>query len=152
WTHNPDGQIHPLRDDARRRQAESSPRGGRGMEGPMRRVHGVTMLMAGLAVLGGASSASALPPVPGFESGQVRPLSLSPSGKLLYAVNTPAAEVSVFAVQPHGLQLVGTVQVGLEPVAVAVRSEHEAWVVNHLSDSVSVVRLDQAGGSAHLRV
>ncbi len=32
--------------------------------------------------------------------------------------------------------------VGLEPVAVAARSNDEAWVVNHLSDSVSVVKLD----------
>ena len=32
--------------------------------------------------------------------------------------------------------------VGLEPVAVAERNANEVWVVNHLSDSVSVVRLD----------
>ena len=30
---------------------------------------------------------------------------------------------------------------GLEPVAVAARSNDEVWVVNHLSDSVSVVTL-----------
>ena len=28
---------------------------------------------------------------------------------------------------------------GLEPVAVAARSDGEVWVVNHLSDSVSIV-------------
>src|SRR5262249_51169861 len=33
----------------------------------------------------------------------------------------------------------GSVSVGLEPVAVAVRSQTEVWVVNHLSDSVSVI-------------
>jgi len=33
----------------------------------------------------------------------------------------------------------GSVPVGLEPVAVAARSDAEVWVVNHLSDSVSVV-------------
>ena len=37
---------------------------------------------------------------------------------------------------------------GLEPVAVASRSNAqghtEAWVVNHLSDSVSVVEIDDA--------
>ena len=32
--------------------------------------------------------------------------------------------------------------VGLEPVAVAARTNQEAWVVNHLSDSVSIVQLD----------
>jgi len=31
------------------------------------------------------------------------------------------------------------VQVGLEPVAVAVRNDEEVWVTNLLSDSVSVV-------------
>ena len=34
---------------------------------------------------------------------------------------------------------VGSVVVGLEPVAVAARSDNEVWVVNHLSDSVSIV-------------
>ena len=33
----------------------------------------------------------------------------------------------------------GSVVVGLEPVAVAVRNDNEVWVVNHLSDSVSIV-------------
>ncbi len=35
--------------------------------------------------------------------------------------------------------------VGLEPVAVAARSDDEVWVVNHLSDSVSVVQLGLTG-------
>ena len=40
--------------------------------------------------------------------------------------------------------------VGLEPVAVAVRSPTEVWVVNHLSDSVSVVTLSRdAARDAH---
>src|SRR5262249_44049679 len=34
---------------------------------------------------------------------------------------------------------VAAVQVGLDPVAVAARSNTEVWVVNHLSDSVSIV-------------
>ena len=38
----------------------------------------------------------------------------------------------------------GSVPVGLEPVAVAARSDDEVWVVNHLSDSVSIVELDDA--------
>src|SRR5262249_48969760 len=35
----------------------------------------------------------------------------------------------------------GTVPVGYEPVAVAARTDTEVWVVNHLSDSVSIVDL-----------
>jgi DNA-binding beta-propeller fold protein YncE len=76
-----------------------------------------------------------------FESGQVRPLALSPDGKRLFAVNTPDNRLEIFDVSKHGLKRVGSVLVGLEPVAVAVRSNTEVWVVNHLSDSVSVVDL-----------
>jgi YVTN family beta-propeller protein len=74
-----------------------------------------------------------------FESGQVRPLALSPSGKLLFALNTPDNRLEVFRVHQGSLIHRGSVSVGLEPVAVAARSETEVWVVNHLSDSVSVV-------------
>jgi YVTN family beta-propeller protein len=74
-----------------------------------------------------------------FESGQVRPLALSPAGTKLFAVNTPDNRLEVFDVGAAGLTHSASVPVGLEPVAVAARSEDEVWVVNHLSDSVSVV-------------
>ncbi|MDI1442580.1 hypothetical protein [Polyangium sp. 6x1] len=74
-----------------------------------------------------------------FESGQVRPLALSPNGQRLYAVNTPDNRLEVFHVTTSGLLHIGSVTVGLEPVAVAARNDSEVWVVNHLSDSVSVV-------------
>jgi DNA-binding beta-propeller fold protein YncE len=90
---------------------------------------------------------SATSPYTLFESGQVRPLALSPSGKLLFAVNTPDNRLEVFKVGSSGLIHRGSVPVGLEPVAVAARSDEEAWVVNHLSDSVSVVKLVQDGRS-----
>jgi len=74
-----------------------------------------------------------------FESGQVRPLALSPDGSRLFAVNTPDGRLEIFNIGPAGLEPAGSVAVGLEPVAVAARSDGEVWVVNHLSDSVSVV-------------
>jgi len=77
-----------------------------------------------------------------FESGQVRPLALAPNGRLLFACNTPDNRLEVFRVSRHGLRSLGSVAVGLEPVAVAARTDREVWVVNHLSDSVSIVRLD----------
>ena len=83
-----------------------------------------------------------------FESGQVRPLALSPSGKLLFAANTPDDRLEVFRVGSHGLEPLASIPVGLEPVAVAARSDDEIWVVNHLSDSVSVVKLTQGGTAA----
>ena len=84
-----------------------------------------------------------------FETGQVRPLALSPSGKYLYAVNTPDNRLEVFQITSTGLTPLTSVPVGLEPLAVAARSDEEVWVVNHLSDSVSVVNLstDNTRGS-----
>jgi DNA-binding beta-propeller fold protein YncE/mono/diheme cytochrome c family protein len=76
-----------------------------------------------------------------FESGQVRPLALSPDGTRLLATNTPDNRVEIFRVEAGGLVHAGSVPVGLEPVAVAMPSNDEAWVVNHLSDSVSIVDL-----------
>ena len=77
-----------------------------------------------------------------FESAPVRPLALSADGRRLYAVNTPAGQLDVFAVSDQGLVLIDSVAVGLEPVAVALNAdETEAWVVNHLSDSISVLAL-----------
>ena len=77
-----------------------------------------------------------------FESGQVRPLALSPDGTQLFAVNTPDNRLEIFDLDGDGeLVHAGVVQVGMEPVAVAARSNDEVWVVNHLSDSVSVVDL-----------
>jgi len=74
-----------------------------------------------------------------FESGQVRPLALSADGSRLFAVNTPDNRLEIFDVAAAGLTHRAAVPVGLEPVAVAVRSASEVWVVNHLSDSVSIV-------------
>ena len=79
------------------------------------------------------------PPI--FESGQVRPLALSPSGDRLFVVNTPDDRLEIFDVDASGITHTGSVPVGLEPVAVAARTDDEVWVVNHLSDSVSVIDL-----------
>lgn len=77
-----------------------------------------------------------------FESGQVRPLALSPDRAWLFAVNTPDNRLELLQATPRGLVHDRSVSVGLEPVAVAVRTDREIWVVNHLSDSVSIVKLD----------
>src|SRR5207244_9963475 len=74
-----------------------------------------------------------------FESGQVRPLAMSPDGSRLFAANTPDDRLEIFDLGPGGPVHTGSVPVGLEPVAVAARTDGEVWVVNHLSDSVSIV-------------
>src|SRR5262249_25832911 len=74
-----------------------------------------------------------------FESGQVRPLAMSLDGAHLHAANPPDNRLEVFDVDAHGLTKTASIPVGLEPVAVAARTAAEVWVVNHLSDSVSIV-------------
>src|SRR5262245_3848632 len=74
-----------------------------------------------------------------FETGQVRPLAMSPDGTRLFAANTPDNRIEIFSVDSGGLTHIGSVPVGLEPIAVAARSDSEVWLVNHLSDSVSIV-------------
>lgn len=90
-------------------------------------------------VFGTWHTAWAQPSFYAFESGHVRPLALSPDGSRLYAVNTPDNRLEVFAVSPDGLTPLETVPVGMEPVAVAAPHADHVWVVNHLSDSVSIV-------------
>ncbi|MCG8590296.1 MAG: hypothetical protein MJE66_13475 [Proteobacteria bacterium] len=75
-----------------------------------------------------------------FESGPVRPLATSPNGLRLFAANGPDNRLEIFNVLGDGqLRHVSSVSVGLDPVAVAARTNDEVWVVNHLSDSVSIV-------------
>src|SRR5438105_12817048 len=102
-----------------------------------------------------AATASAAPFVE-FESGQVRPLALSltdpahPTQTWLFAVNTPDNRLEIFDVSagsgtPTHL---ASIPVGMEPVAVAARTKTEVWVVNHLSDSVSIVQVDRTTAAA----
>jgi len=76
-----------------------------------------------------------------FESGPVRPVALSADGTQLFVVNIPDNRLEIFDVTPGGLVHSNSVPVGMEPVAVAARSATEVWVVNHLSDSVSIIDL-----------
>jgi len=79
-----------------------------------------------------------------FEVSQVHPIGLTPSGNRLLVLNTPDARLEVFTVQTDGsLVAESSIPVGLEPVSVMARSETEAWIVNQLSDSVSIVDLAQ---------
>ena len=97
-----------------------------------------------LLLLGMAGVASAQPSFVAFESGHVRPLVLSPDGSQLFVVNTPDNTLEIFDVGAGGLTFASSVPVGMEPVAVAARTNDEVWVVNHLSDSISIVDLSGA--------
>ena len=123
----------------------------------------IPRLLAGLALAAGLAAAPRLlgsrPSVSGdfvhFESGHVHPACLTPGGDRLLVVNTPDNRLSVFDVShgPPGLSnRLAEIPVGLEPVSVTARSDSEAWVVNQLSDDVSIVNLNTLHVRATLRV
>src|SRR5262245_28809447 len=103
--------------------------------GALRHICPIALLSALAAVPATAQPPSFL----AFESGPVRPAALSPNRNLLFVCNTPDARLEIFDVRSGSLRQVASVPVGLEPVAVAARTDREVWVVNHLSDSVSIV-------------
>jgi YVTN family beta-propeller protein len=81
-----------------------------------------------------------------FEARHVHPMTVTPDGKRLLVINSAAACLSIFDISnPARSQplLIGEVPVGLEPVSVCARTADEAWVVNELSDSVSIVNLSK---------
>src|SRR5262245_54493707 len=91
-------------------------------------------------------------PFVNWETPHVSPIALTPDASRLLAVNTPDNRLEVIQLldpptetsgEPFPLgRVVASIPVGLEPVSVRLRSDHEAWVVNHVSDSVSIVDLD----------
>src|SRR5262245_51450238 len=100
------------------------------------------MIFAFCAFLLAALPAFAQPSFIEFESGPVRPVALSPDKTRLFVTNIHDNRLEVFNVGLGGvLSPAFSVPVGMEPVAVAARTNTEVWVVNHLSDSVSVVDL-----------
>jgi YVTN family beta-propeller protein len=99
-------------------------------------------LVSCIALLSGiATTALAQPSFIEFESGHVRPVATTPDGTKLFAVNTPDNRVEVFTVSAGSLTHTDSIPVGMEPVSVVARSNTEIWVVNHLSDSVSIIDL-----------
>ena len=78
-----------------------------------------------------------------FEARQTNPLRLSPDGRWLLAVNSADARLSVFDATQTPPVLAAEIPVGVEPVSVNARTSDEVWVVNELSDSVSIVSLSR---------
>jgi DNA-binding beta-propeller fold protein YncE len=111
-----------------------------------RRILGRSFALGVLAMLLTVTPSSAV--YVNFEAGHVRPLALGPAGNLIFAANTPDNQLAIFQATGSGMDLVKEVPVGLRPVALAVRDLGggllEVWVVNHLSDSVSIVSIDSA--------
>jgi DNA-binding beta-propeller fold protein YncE len=77
-----------------------------------------------------------------FEARHCHPIEFTPDGAKLLAVNAPEGRLSVFSTDSREIPLlISEIPVGLEPVTVRARTNDEAWVVNEVSDSVSIINL-----------
>ena len=83
-----------------------------------------------------------------FEAAPVRPIAVLSDG-LVAVTNVPDDRVELFRVQRGDVTPCGAVKVGLRPVALAAVAD-QLWVVNHLSDSVSVLDIDAEHCSARI--
>lgn len=86
-----------------------------------------------------------------WESPHVHPLDITPDGLTLLAVNTPDNRLEVFSLATGFPVRVRSIPVGVDPVTVRIRSNTEAWVINHISDSVSIVNLSTGNVVATLK-
>ncbi len=76
-----------------------------------------------------------------WENHPVHPLEITPDGTRLLVANTPDARLEVFDLTGVAPRRIASIPVGLDPVSVRCNGNNEAWVANHISDSVSIVDL-----------
>jgi YVTN family beta-propeller protein len=96
--------------------------------------------VSALLLVAAAGSANAVDlPFVNWENHPVHALDLSPDRKLLAVAHTADARVQLFDVSEAEPVSIGHIVVGIDPVSVRFRNDGELWVVNHISDSVSVV-------------
>ena len=85
---------------------------------------------------------------PSFLSPHASPIAMN--GDLVFVANTPSDTVDVIDARTR--RIIARVDVGIDPVSIAVRPDgKEVWVSNHVSDSVSVIDAD-AKSPAYLQV
>ena len=81
-------------------------------------------------------------PYVNFESPPVKPLAFAAETGMLAVANTPNSSVALFDATGAALNRLREIPVGLDPVALAFQpgsNGRRLWVVNHVSDSVSVI-------------
>ncbi len=81
-----------------------------------------------------------------FFARHVHPLTVTPDASRLLAVNSAEGLLSVFTIGDQADDrpvLTSEIPVGLLPVSVRLRTADEVWVINELSDSISIVSLSQ---------
>ncbi|GJM44146.1 MAG: hypothetical protein DHS20C21_09880 [Gemmatimonadota bacterium] len=95
-----------------------------------------------IAAVGLGASALVAPAFGGthFESAHVHPVDISPDGSTLFTVHTADHRLTVWDISGVGVPVrVAEIPVGVGPVSVRARTNNEVWVVNHISDDISVV-------------
>ncbi|HEY0894185.1 MAG TPA: hypothetical protein VGE32_14090, partial [Cellvibrio sp.] len=89
-----------------------------------------------------------------FEEDPVRPVAALENSGYVAALNVPDDYLELFAPAKSGLKHCASVKVGMRPVAIGVITETQQharlWVVNHLSDSISIVDINLKKCSASL--
>ncbi|MBX3420857.1 MAG: hypothetical protein KF752_04795 [Pirellulaceae bacterium] len=85
-----------------------------------------------------------------YEIAPVHAMDMSPNGGYLAAVNTPDMRIELYSLAGGSPEWNASIPVGLEPVSVRFRTNNELWVVNNLSDSVSIIDVAQRTVSATL--
>ena len=76
-----------------------------------------------------------------WESPPVHPVDMTPDGTTLLVANTADDRLEIFTLGGPLPVWIASVPVGLDPVSVRARTNGEVWVVNRMSDSVSIVDL-----------
>ena len=102
--------------------------------------HSTTTVYLSLTALCSGANAQTSPFV-NFESPQTHPIDITPDGTKLLVVNTADGQLDRFDIVKGQLIRRESIPVGVDPVSVRVRSNTQAWVVNQISDSVSVIDL-----------
>ena len=78
---------------------------------------------------------------PTFMSPHASPIAVN--GSYVFVVNTSAD--TLYVIETHTRTIVKRINVGIDPVSIAVRPDgEEIWVANHISDSVSVIDTNPA--------
>ena len=109
-------------------------------------MHWLPSSLAGVSLLLTAASASAQQSYAHFEARHTHPIGLSPDGARLFALNSPDSRLSVFDVSEDENArpvLIAEIAIGVEPVSLRARTADEVWVVNEVSDSLSIVSVSR---------
>jgi len=76
-----------------------------------------------------------------FETAPVHPIDVSPDGQFLAVCSLSDRRIEFFQIGSDKLTPSFSAPVGLDPVSVRFRSDDEVWVVNFISDSISIINI-----------